>query len=201
MSERILKFRTPLIMIEYIKSFFDWLSQHWVILSFFGALLWGMIRLTKKKYPEIVEFTKTTKVILELRTLITSKFDELFESNLVSRSRIDFITDVSVTAFWRANAKGQLVYVNDAFCEMFGKDCDELLGEGWLNVIESEDFDRTVKKWQMAISSQSQTVIEFNVVTTHGIKKCKTCCYAHFNSKGEFVEFQGVTRLVEKEAS
>lgn len=198
MSAKTLKLETPLPMVELIKSVFEILKDYWELIVFGGGGAVFLARFTRKKYPALVEFTKTTRVLLDLKNLINLRFDEINEKFLSLQNCVDFQTDVSVTPFWRANAKGQFIYVNDAFCSLFNKEADDLLGDGLFSICETVDFDRTIRRWERAVQSQSQTVIEFHGITCFGVQKCKFYCYARFDSKGEFVEFQGITQCSNK---
>ncbi|MGB3223004.1 MAG: PAS domain S-box protein [Desulforhopalus sp.] len=80
-----------------------------------------------------------------METLVEQRTSELMQSE--SRSRI--ILQTAMDGFWRVDAKGQLLEVNDTYCGMVGYDRDELLTMtiSQLDVLESaRDIDNRIRE-------------------------------------------------------
>lgn len=56
------------------------------------------------------------------------------------------LRQISRVGVFRADVKGDLLHVNDHWCEITGLSRDEVLGRGWLRVFSPEDRDRLLER-------------------------------------------------------
>jgi PAS domain S-box-containing protein len=192
--------QTPAMLFNDLTEFYEFLKallkDYWHVLAFVAGAFWLLIRKIKKNSPAFSAFFNTVSLLNALEKAVNIRLEEVIENQHYLLGRLNLQTDISTVATFRANAKGHCIYVNDAYCKMFGKSEDELLGDGWFSVVAEHNLDKTLRLWQNAINTQAQTFIEFDAKTTDGIKRVKAFCFVIYNKKNEFVEFYGHAYLV-----
>lgn len=201
---------------EFFEIIYKWCSEH----IYFITLLAGIIGYWIKKirarnkagigfFTVFTQFTTIIKTLELLRVTVeenfvkereyTSKeFEKLNCEHKYIKAQINLLEQSSVIAIWKANKNGQCIFVNDAYCELFGKDYDELQGDGWLNVIADIELDRTLKLWRNAIEARTSSYLEFLANTIYGERRVKAYFNAVIDVKGE-IEFHGTVQLINKE--
>jgi len=62
---------------------------------------------------------------------------------------------------YRSDTQGYINYVNPRWCELSGFSAEQAIGNGWQNVVYSEDRDRIANAWQEATDNQSIFCTEY----------------------------------------
>ena len=65
---------------------------------------------------------------------------------------------------WTADANGALTYVNRFAAEYFGKSSEQLVGEGWQNVLHSSDLSVAVESWTKSIATGAPYDVDFRLL-------------------------------------
>ena len=71
-----------------------------------------------------------------------------------SEQRYATLTQLVPVGLFRYNIAGQLVYVNDRWCEMADMTAAEAMGEGWVQALHPSDRDQIMREWFQAILQQ-----------------------------------------------
>jgi PAS domain S-box-containing protein len=65
---------------------------------------------------------------------------------------------------WLAAATGELTFVNDFTAKYFGVSREQLIGEGWQNVLHSADVGAAVEAWTTAIRTGNEYHVDFRLL-------------------------------------
>ncbi len=65
---------------------------------------------------------------------------------------------------WTADANGALTFVNEFAAAYFGKTREELVGEGWQNVLHSSDLPTVVESWTNSIATGAPYEVDFRLL-------------------------------------
>ena len=65
---------------------------------------------------------------------------------------------------WTAGPDGALTFVNEFSVDYFGKSRDQLIGEGWQNVLHSSDLAIAVERWTRAIQTGAPYDVDFRLL-------------------------------------
>ena len=97
----------------------------------------------------------------------------------------------------RFKADNTIIYVNDAFCRMFGKTRDGLIGSTWSPVVFGEDLSLVNEKLGQLTPANPVVTIENRIVTGQGtIRWGQFVNRAIFDDKNDLIEIQAVGRDV-----
>lgn len=65
---------------------------------------------------------------------------------------------------WTASAAGPLTFVNDFTARYFGMSREQLVGEGWQNVLHSADLPLAVDRWTHSVASGAPYQVNFRLL-------------------------------------
>ena len=65
---------------------------------------------------------------------------------------------------WTADASGLLTYVNNFTATYFGRTREQLVGEGWQNMLHSADLARAVERWTHALRTGEVYHVDFRLL-------------------------------------
>ncbi len=94
---------------------------------------------------------------------------------------------------------GTLTFVNDAYCDYYGKSHDEFIGSNWLGVVTQEDRERVqahVERLKATLTPENpiSTSEHREVAATGETRWMQWSDQAIFDEQGDLVEFQSVGR-------
>ncbi|OUJ18323.1 Signal transduction histidine kinase containing REC and PAS domain [Methanonatronarchaeum thermophilum] len=145
------------------------------------------------------------ELLKELRKDIQTGFKrmqtekKLKKSEKRYRSLIESQNDLIV----RVDTDNRLTFVNDAYCELFGKTKEELKGEKFTPLIHEDDVEHTLKQMKKLKKPPYRATMEQRAKTKYGWRWIHWEDSAILNKDGEIKEIQGVgrdiTELKEKE--
>ena len=69
---------------------------------------------------------------------------------------------------WTARPDGTLDYVNARVSEYFGRSRDEIIGEGWMDVVHADDLALTLERWKHALATGEPYEVEFRLPRADG---------------------------------
>ena len=77
---------------------------------------------------------------------------------------IHTLLDALNVQVWTARPTGELSFVNRFTAEYFGRTREELIGEGWTNVLHASDLPRTIEQWTEALHTGEPYDVEFRLL-------------------------------------
>ncbi len=94
----------------------------------------------------------------------------------------------------RSDAQKKLTFVNEAYCRMFGKKKEELLGRSFLPLIHEDDLPHTLATLEKLITPPHHVVFAQRVMSVNGWRWIEWDGTAFFDSQNNLIEIQGVGR-------
>lgn len=88
----------------------------------------------------------------------------------VEESRVFTLIQSSTNAIFEADASGNWIRVNRAWCEATGFLPEEAIGFGWLNTICTDYQIAVSAQWKLALDQRRDCILEFNLVTKKDIE-------------------------------
>jgi len=164
------------------------------LISVFSAVIVGMMRIL------VIRSQQQSTILAEERAALQREITErqLVEQALrQSEVRYRAIVQDQTELICRFQPDGVLTFVNDAYCQYFDKDHDELLGDTFLPRVPEED--RTFVATQFSSLNHNKPVItyEHRVILDNGdMRWMQWTDRAIFDKAGFLVEYQAVGRDV-----
>jgi PAS domain S-box-containing protein len=82
--------------------------------------------------------------------------------------RYRFLAEISPVQLWTALPDGNLDYVTDQTARRLGLTPEQLLADGWQNVVHPEDLPRAVERWTHALKTGATYEVEFRLKLESG---------------------------------
>ncbi len=115
-----------------------------------------------------------------------------------SEQRYRTLLDDQADDICRYQFDGTIIYVNEAFCRLYGKRRDELIGQHWRPMVWHEDVAPITEKLQSLTPACPVATIENRVVTQDGkIVWRQFVNRAFFDDHGALLEIQSVGRDID----
>lgn len=86
----------------------------------------------------------------------------------ISQSTFADLSQHAPVGIFKADANGQCVYANDAWCQLSGLSQAETLERGWARAVHPEDLPKVNAKWEESVRSRGQYLNEFRLVQPDG---------------------------------
>ena len=80
-----------------------------------------------------------------------------------SEARYRFLANAIPVHVWTATPDGALDYVSDITASSLGRTAEQVVGEGWLNVLHPDDVTPTIERWTRALRTGEPYEIEFRL--------------------------------------
>lgn len=106
------------------------------------------------------------------------------------RSLIDSTTDMIV----RVDLQNRFTYVNDAYCKVFGKTKEELLGKSFTPLVHEDDLEATQKAMEKLFEPPYRAYMEQRAMTKDGWRWLAWEDAGVLDDNGDVVEITGVGR-------
>lgn len=91
------------------------------------------------------------------------------EALRASEARYRFLSEAIPVQIWTAQADGTLDYVSQRVADYFGTTVEQVLGEGWQNVIHPDDLPGVVARWTSSLQSGTPYEVEFRLRDRDGV--------------------------------
>jgi PAS domain S-box-containing protein len=88
----------------------------------------------------------------------------LYQRSREMEENFRFLSEAIPQQIWTALPDGSLDYVNQRVCYYFNLSSDEIIGQGWQNVIHPEDLPVTVNQWTTALTTGNDYQTEFRLL-------------------------------------
>ena len=112
----------------------------------------------------------------------------------VSEARYRSLIDSQFDAIARSDLTGRLTFVNDAYCRVFGRSRDELIGHVYSDMVFPEDQSTMLESQEALILPPHRSQVEIRSVTSQGIRWFSWLSSAVTDETGGIIELQGVGR-------
>lgn len=85
------------------------------------------------------------------------------EALVASERRFRFLGEGIMHQVWTAQPDGKIDYVNKRTAEYFGRTVEQLLGEGWRDVIHPDDLPECLRRWTHSLETGEYYEVEFRL--------------------------------------
>jgi PAS domain S-box-containing protein len=80
-----------------------------------------------------------------------------------SEARYRFLANAIPVHVWTATPDGALAYVSDKTATSLGRTPQEVVGQGWLDVVHPDDVNRTIERWTKSLRTGEPYEAEFRL--------------------------------------
>lgn len=158
-------------------------------LSVFGLLLFAAF--TLNDYYQQKKYTKKLEKAVDERTQdLQATQKELLTTANRYKGIIESQTDLVI----RITETGILTFVNDAYCAVFGKNPEDLLGKSFVPFVHPDDIDPTFEEIKKLRYPPYRSTIEQRDLTIDGYRWFSWEGYAILDKGGNVLEIQAVGR-------
>jgi len=105
----------------------------------------------KSAHNDLEEQVKTRTAALVAANEELRKSERLFQT----------LARVSPVGIFRADARGDFVYVNDRWCEIAGMPIEKALGRSWADAIHPDERKSVVSKWYGSVQGSDSFSLEY----------------------------------------
>jgi len=85
-----------------------------------------------------------------------------------SEARFRMMAETIPVQVWTAQPDGKLDFVTRRTAEGFGKTVEQLLADGWLDVVHPDDVDRVIARWTLALQTGEPYETQFRLRSRDG---------------------------------
>ena len=120
------------------------------------------------------------------------------EALRASEARYRFLAEAIPVQIWTAQPDGTLDYVSQRVADYFGTTVEQVLGEGWQNVIHPDDLGSVVARWTSSLQSGAPYEVEFRLRSNDGVYRWYLGrALAQRNAEGKIVQWFGTNTDIE----
>lgn len=94
--------------------------------------------------------------------------DRAREALKASEARYRFLAEAIPVHIWTARPDGALDYVTERVASYFGVPSEQLLAEGWQNVVHPDDLPAVTERWRACLASGERYEVEFRLRRNDG---------------------------------
>ncbi len=109
-----------------------------------------------------------------------------------SEERYRTLVETQIEAICRWKLDTTLTFVNTAYCQMLGKNRDELVGQKWIQFVPEHAREEVLTPYKRAIREKHPVTYEHEVQTSKGLRWYRWHDVPLYNEHAEFFEFQSV---------
>jgi two-component system CheB/CheR fusion protein len=114
--------------------------------------------------------------------------------------RLRLMANAMPQKVWTATADGSADYFNEQWMKYSAKPINELMGEGWLKIIHSEDKKATIKLWKEVVNTGEFFQVEHRLKRADGIYRWHlTRALPHRDEQGEILGWVGSSTDIDEQ--
>jgi PAS domain S-box-containing protein len=110
---------------------------------------------------------KRARAATSLRTR-TEAAERLAVALSESEARFRTMAETIPVQVWTAKPDGLLDFVTRRTADLFGRSVDELLANGWLDIVHPDDVDRVIARWRQSLETGEPYEVEFRLRARDG---------------------------------
>lgn len=115
-----------------------------------------------------------------------------------SEARYRFLAEAIPVQIWTALPNGSLDYVTERVSAYFGLSSDQILAEGWKNIVHAEDLPGVAERWMRSLSTGEPYEVEFRLRGADGAFRWHLArALAQVDEQGAIVKWFGTNTLIE----
>ncbi|MDQ2666774.1 MAG: PAS domain S-box protein [Gemmatimonadota bacterium] len=114
------------------------------------------------------QFAETQTARLNGEREARAEAERAREALRVSEARYRFLAEMIPVQIWTAKPDGSLDYVSQRVADYFGISVEQVLGEGWQNVIHPDDLPDVGKRWIASLHTGDPYEVEFRLRAADG---------------------------------
>ena len=115
-----------------------------------------------------------------------------------SEERYRFLAETIPVQIWTARPDGALDYVSQRVGEYFGLSTDQVLEDGWKNIVHPEDLLRVADRWMHSLTSREPYEVEFRLRGADGVYRWHLArAQVQLDAAGAPVRWFGTNTLIE----
>lgn len=124
---------------------------------------------------------------------------QAYDRIVLQEMRQNFLRATAPVALYENDSDGRCIWVNDRLCELFGMEHEEMLGNGWLTALESDQRIDEQGFWMECVKRDIPYSREYVIQNKRTGKRtrCKTTACAHRDARGRVLMFQGIVEPIE----
>jgi len=117
-----------------------------------------------------------------------------------SEARYRFLTNAIPVQVWTAATNGSLDYVSDITAESLGRSAEQIVGEGWLEVLHPDDVDPTIERWKHSLTTGEPYEVEFRLWSEahHGYRWYLGRAVPQKDENGKIIRWFGTNTDIEE---
>ncbi|MEO7712771.1 MAG: PAS domain S-box protein [Gemmatimonadaceae bacterium] len=115
-----------------------------------------------------------------------------------SEASYRFMAEAIPVQIWTAHPDGSLDYVTRRVGEYFGLPTEQILADGWKNIVHPEDLPSVAERWMHSLSTGVPYEVEFRLRAADGAFRWHLArALAQFDDSGNVVKWFGTNTLIE----
>lgn len=99
---------------------------------------------------------------------LANSIDGRAESLAWLEARAKSAMQTSAIPVWETDAHGNCTSVNDAYERLTQRQQDDLVGNGWEDIVAKEDYERLMTRWRASVRDRATFAGEFRLVRPDG---------------------------------
>jgi PAS domain S-box-containing protein len=116
-----------------------------------------------------------------------------------SEARFRTMAETIPVQVWTSKPDGLLDFVTRRTADLFGRSVDDLLANGWIDIVHPDDVDRVVARWRQSLETGEPYDVEFRLRASDGQYRWHLVrAEAMLAPDGEIVEWFGCTADIEQ---
>ena len=122
------------------------------------------------------------------------------EALKASEARYRFLAEAIPVQIWTARPDGALDYVTKRVGDYFGMSPDQILADGWKDIVHPEDLPGVAERWMQSLTTGEPYEVEFRLRGADGAFRWHLArALAQIDEQGAVVKWFGTNTLIEEQ--
>lgn len=122
------------------------------------------------------------------------------EALIASERQYRMLSEGLIHQVWTAQPDGRLDHVNKRTVDYFGRTAEDLIGQGWQNVVHPEDLPNCIEKWTHSLRTGEDYEVEFRLRRHDGQYLWHVArAAAGLNAEGQIIKWFGTNTDIDLE--
>ena len=122
------------------------------------------------------------------------------EALRASEARYRFLAEAIPVQIWTALPDGALDHVTKRVSDYFGLSADQILVDGWKNIVHADDLPAVAERWMRSVRTGEPYEVEFRLRAADGTFRWHLArALAQVDDQGAVVKWYGTNTLIEEQ--